>query len=196
MKTLLRIDASARAAGSYSRALADYVQERWQQTYPAGQIIVRDLAGAPVPHLDQATIAAFQAATPDVPPSPNAALALSTTLIDELRAADLVLLSTPLYNFNVPSPLKAYFDHVVRTGQTIDAEAVTRFLQRVWHKDRIPDLRATATLQWFNGTPGLLLYEQGTLLAALCLDVDQGLIQRIYAVRNPGKLVALRQRRR
>ncbi len=112
MKTLLRIDSSARKQGSCSRALADHFQARWCEAHPGGQVRVRDLADAPVPHLDNATIAAFQAG------EGGGQVALSDTLIAELAAADQLLISSPLYNFSLPSTLKAYLDHVIRRGHT------------------------------------------------------------------------------
>ena len=118
MQTLLRIDASARSDGSHTRALADHFQARWREAYPEGEVIWRSLADDPVPHLTDGLIKAFQA--PDH--SRGADSHLSDTLIEELRRADHVLIGSPLYNLNVPSPLKAYFDHVVRSGITFAAE--------------------------------------------------------------------------
>lgn len=118
MPTLLRIDASTRSDGSHTRALADHFQARWQASHPEGAIIRRSFADAPVPHLTEETIMAFQQADT----SANTAASLSDALIDELRRADHVLISSPLYNLNVPSSLKAYFDHVVRAGVTFAAE--------------------------------------------------------------------------
>ncbi|WAS99217.1 FMN-dependent NADH-azoreductase [Nannocystis punicea] len=116
MKTLLRIDASARYEGSSSRKLADEVQARWTAAHPGGRVIVRDLAQSPVPHIDGATIAAFYGAPVGEPPP--AGVALSDALIAELRAADHLIVSTPLYNQSLPSSLKAWIDHVVRGGHT------------------------------------------------------------------------------
>ncbi|WP_260292446.1 NAD(P)H-dependent oxidoreductase [Sedimenticola hydrogenitrophicus] len=118
MQTLLRIDASARADGSHTRALADHFQARWQEACPEGEVIWRSLADDPVPHLTDGLIQAFQASGD----ARGAASHLSDTLIEELRRADHVLISSPLYNLNVPSPLKAWFDHVVRSGETFAAE--------------------------------------------------------------------------
>lgn len=118
MQTLLRIDASARSDGSHTRSLADYFQAKWCDAYPEGGVIRRSLADNPVPHLTDALIQAFQA--PDH--SRSADGHLSDTLIEELRSADHVLIGSLLYNLNVPSPLKAYFDHVVRSGITFAAE--------------------------------------------------------------------------
>ncbi len=118
MKTLLRIDASARKQGSHSRELGDYFQNRFIQMNPESRVIQRDLAKDPVPHLDNSTIAAFQGTTNGSKSPSSDLVALSETLIAELRSADQLLISSPLYNFNVPSPLKAYIDHVVRFDQT------------------------------------------------------------------------------
>lgn len=117
-KTLLRIDSSARKQGSHSRALADHFQTLWLQANPDGRIVSRDLADTPLPHLLNSTIAAFTAPNDSAPVSPPDAVALSDQLIAELQAADQVLVSSPLYNFNVPSTLKAWVDHVVRFGRT------------------------------------------------------------------------------
>lgn len=118
MTTLLRIDASTRIKGSHSRRLADYYQTQWLKTHPQGKIILRDLALNPVPHLTHEMIEAFQAEGKSSSP----ATALSHVLIQELRAADHLLIGSPMYNFSLPSTLKAYFDHVVRSGLTFDIE--------------------------------------------------------------------------
>ena len=118
MKTLLRIDASIRKHGSYSRELADYFQAQWTQANPESQVVRRDLADDPIPHIDNSTIAGFQVADEGGSHTSSDAMTLSDSLIAELQLADQVLVSSPLYNFNVPSPLKAYIDHVVRSGRT------------------------------------------------------------------------------
>ncbi|NOY83574.1 MAG: FMN-dependent NADH-azoreductase, partial [Nitrospirae bacterium] len=90
----------------------------WLKTHPQGKIILRDLALNPVPHLTHEMIEAFQAEGKSSSPS----TALSHVLIQELRAADHLLIGSPMYNFTLPSTLKAYFDHVVRSGLTFDLE--------------------------------------------------------------------------
>lgn len=114
MKTLLRIDASIRHHGSHSRALADHYEARWRQAHPNGEVIRRCLATDPVPHLSQGDFDAFSA-----PLGAHGDL-LSDTLIRELQLADHILIASPLYNFTLPSALKAYFDHVVRSGVTFE----------------------------------------------------------------------------
>jgi FMN-dependent NADH-azoreductase len=112
VKTLLRIDASARLDGSTTRHLTEYFQARWKEANPEGRVIARCLASHPIPHLDQETVERFHVA--------GSAHSLSDGLIDELRRADHVLIGTPLYNFTLPSTLKAYLDHVVRAGYTFE----------------------------------------------------------------------------
>lgn len=113
MPTLLRIDASVRTEGSYSRAVADQLRDGWVRANPGGRVVVRDLAEAPPPHLCARTMAALLGA-------PGATDATSDELIGELAAATDLLISTPLYNFGIPSTLKAWFDHVVRAGHTFE----------------------------------------------------------------------------
>jgi FMN-dependent NADH-azoreductase len=114
-KTLLRIDASARLNGSHSRSLADHFQKNWTRAHPEGRVVMRDLARDPVPHLTDATIAVFQGAAAV---EKSAEAKLSDLLVSEIESADEILLSSPLYNFAIPSTLKAYFDHIARFGRT------------------------------------------------------------------------------
>ena len=116
MATLLRIDASARSKDSVSRALADQVQAKWTAAHPTGQVMHRDLAALSVPHITETTIRGFYAEELD--DELVAATQLSDELISELLLADEILLSTPMYNFTVPSVLKAYIDQIVRINRT------------------------------------------------------------------------------
>ena len=118
MKTLLRIDASVRTAESYSRKLADVFQEKWLIANPHGKVVTRDLTVNPVPHLKNETILDFFSPAESHTPEIRNAIALSDTLVAELVAADAIVFSTPLYNFSIPSVLKAYIDHIVRAGKT------------------------------------------------------------------------------
>lgn len=118
MKTLLRIDCSARITGSHSRALADYFETEWRNTNPNGQVIYRDLTKTDLPHIQNQTIEGFYTPPSAMSSAIKAATALSDTLIEELKTVDIVLISSPLYNLNIPSNLKAYLDQVVRVGHT------------------------------------------------------------------------------
>ncbi|NER82089.1 MAG: hypothetical protein F6K42_21520 [Leptolyngbya sp. SIO1D8] len=115
MKTLLRIDASVRIEGSNTRTLTDYFQSQWLNANPGGSVIRRSLDSDPIPHISNETIKAFQ------PSNKQASRrSISDTLIDELQKADHLLIGSPLYNLTLPSTLKAYFDHVVRSGFTFE----------------------------------------------------------------------------
>ena len=118
MPTLLRIDASSRNTASHSRALGDAFEAEWRALHPDAAIVRRDLAAEPVPHIADATIAGFYAAPEAMTPELREATALSDALIAELTVADVLLITTPMYNFSVPSALKAWVDQIVRIGRT------------------------------------------------------------------------------
>jgi FMN-dependent NADH-azoreductase len=110
-QTILRLDASARRAGSASRAFADAVLAR----LPAAQVTTRDLAPG-IPQITESyTTGTFRAAD-QRGDEERAALALSDALLAELQAADTLLIATATYNFNIPASLKAWIDQVARAG--------------------------------------------------------------------------------
>jgi len=115
MKTLLRIDASIRLADSHTRKLTSYFEKAWLMENPDAQVIRRCLMTGPIPHLTQTDLDEFQNTNDHV-----MARKLSDILIDELRCADHLLIGSPLYNLGLPSSLKAYFDHTVRSGLTFE----------------------------------------------------------------------------
>lgn len=104
MAHLLHIDSSVQGDQSVSRTLTRRAAQRWQAVHLHGTVTYRDLATNPLPHLDLRTSAT-----------------LSAELIDEVKAADTVLLGLPLYNFGPPSTVKAWVDHIVAAGLSIDA---------------------------------------------------------------------------
>jgi FMN-dependent NADH-azoreductase len=118
MSTLLKIDVSPRGEHSISRKLGNHFATEWQSNHVGGKIVTRDLATTKIPFVDLPWIAgAFTA--PDKHTSEHkAALKLSDEFITELLGADEVVISTPMYNFNVPAALKAWIDHVVRLNKT------------------------------------------------------------------------------
>ena len=118
MSTLLHLKSSLFSdAGQSSQLAARYVAQ-WRRDHPSGRVIERDLARDPVPHLTAERFAAFLAKPEDRTPEQQAVAGFSDALIDELRAADTIVLGLPMYNFGVPSTLKAYFDHIARAGVT------------------------------------------------------------------------------
>jgi FMN-dependent NADH-azoreductase len=113
---ILRIDASARRQGSVSRQLNDQILRRYRNE-GAVNVVFRDLAN-PLPQIDAAWIGANFAEKDARSPDQNSALNLSDDLIGELRAADVILIGLPIYNFGVPASLKAWVDLVARRGET------------------------------------------------------------------------------
>ena len=118
MKTLLQINASLFANQGQSTRLADQFAAAWQGSNPDSRVVVRDLAAEPVPHLDGARFGAFLAKPEERSAEQQAVVDYSDALVAELRAADIIVLGLPLYNFGVPSTLKAYLDHIARAGVT------------------------------------------------------------------------------
>jgi FMN-dependent NADH-azoreductase len=118
MPRLLRIDSSARLTGSVSRELGDRFENAWRARGASFSVTRRDLVADPVPQIEQATIAGFYTAPNDMTPDLRAATALSDKLIAELKSADELLITAPMYNFTIPAALKAWVDQVVRISET------------------------------------------------------------------------------
>ncbi|MGW2033343.1 MULTISPECIES: FMN-dependent NADH-azoreductase [Streptomyces] len=119
MPTLLHIDSSVFSTeASASRAVTATFRKHWQEQHPDGTVVYRDLAADPVPHLSaEAHVAGF------VPPSAHspeqaAVFAERVKLIEELEQADAVLIGAPMYNYTIPSTLKAWLDNVILFGRT------------------------------------------------------------------------------
>ena len=112
---VLRIDASMRRAGSVSRDLADDVIASLRARH--GDVTERNLADG-VPLIDEAWIGANFTDPADRTDEQKAALALSDTLVRELKEADAVVIATPIYNFSVPGALKAWIDQIARARET------------------------------------------------------------------------------
>ena len=120
MAHLLHIDSSIQGERSISRALSARAAERWRDANPDGTVTYRDLATEPVPHLDPAGAQARF-----VPPEQHnaeqaASWARSVELVGEVAAADTVLFGLPLYNFGPPSTVKAWLDHLIAPGLSMD----------------------------------------------------------------------------
>jgi FMN-dependent NADH-azoreductase len=119
MAHLLRIDSSARTAGSVTRQLTAEFAAHWGRANPAGTAAHRDLGTSPVPHLMAATVDGMFVPPPARTADQVRATGLQEELIAELAAADTVVIGVPMYNFNIPSALKAWIDHVVVFGRTV-----------------------------------------------------------------------------
>ena len=118
MKTLLQIQTSLFENNGQSSKLASTFASEWLDANPEGRVIVRDIGREPVPHLTAERFQAFLAKPVDRTPEQQAIAGFSDALIEELRGADVIVLGLPMYNFGVPSSLKAYFDHIARAGVT------------------------------------------------------------------------------
>src|SRR5690348_20258 len=116
--TLLQINTSLFSNTGQSTRLADQFVAGRQAADRALGVVVRDLARDPIPHLTAERFQAFLAKPEARNAAQRAIVAESDALIDELKAADIVAIGLPMYNFGVPSQLKAYFDHVARAGVT------------------------------------------------------------------------------
>ncbi|MEM9726806.1 MAG: NAD(P)H-dependent oxidoreductase [Pseudomonadota bacterium] len=114
---ILRIDASARQEGSVSRAAADAVIERLRAQGPV-TVDHLDLAETTLPAVDAGWIAANFTPEADRTDAHRAALAGSDQLVAQLKAADAVVIATPIYNFGLPAPLKAWIDQIARARLT------------------------------------------------------------------------------
>jgi FMN-dependent NADH-azoreductase len=118
MKTLLQINASLAGANGQSSRLAERFGADWLAQNPDGRVVKRDLAADPVPHLTAERFQAFLSQPEARTDEQRAVSDYSETLIEELRNADTIVFAVPMYNFSVPSTLRAYFDHIARAGIT------------------------------------------------------------------------------
>jgi FMN-dependent NADH-azoreductase len=121
MSTLLQINASINNGNGESSRLANQFVAAFHKSHPKVTIVVRDVAAAePVPHLNAERFGAFVTKPEARSAAQHAVVAYSDTLINELKQADVIVLGLPMYNFGVPSQLKAYFDHIARLGVTFE----------------------------------------------------------------------------
>jgi FMN-dependent NADH-azoreductase len=117
-QTLLQLNSSLQSENGQSTRLANAFVAGWKARNPEGTTIVRDLNRDPVPHLTAERLQAFITRPEQRTPEQLAGAAYSDALIDELKRADVIVVGLPMYNFDIPSTLKAYFDHVARAGVT------------------------------------------------------------------------------
>ena len=118
MSKVLVLKSSILAGYSQSNQLADHFIEEWKTAHGSDDIVVRDLAANPIPVLDGELVGALRPSDATLTPRQQEALDLSNELIAEIQAADTVVITAPMYNFNIPTQLKNYFDLVARAGVT------------------------------------------------------------------------------
>lgn len=117
MTKLLHVDSSVLGPHSVSRQVSAAIVERLRQTTPGLAITTRDLTTSPLAHLSGAHLAAAQGVVP-TDPAVQQELADSQTVLNEFLAADIVVLGAPMYNFSLPSQLKAWIDRILVAGKT------------------------------------------------------------------------------
>ena len=121
MPSLLAVTASPRGAYSVSTALTHAFVETWKRHHTSENVVTRDLSHADLPYVDLPWIAGAYTPADQRTPEMVRALEISDKLIAELQAADHIVIGTPMYNFAVPSVLKAWIDQIVRFGATFTA---------------------------------------------------------------------------
>jgi FMN-dependent NADH-azoreductase len=194
MKTLLKIQASIYGSGGQSSRLADQFVAQWLANNPNGRVVTRDLSAEPVPHLTQERFAAFLTAPAERTPEQQTIVDYSDALIGELQNADAIVFAVPMYNFSVPSTIRAYFDHIARTGVTfrytergpeglIKGKQVYVFLARGGVYSGEADTQ-TPYLRQFLGFIGLtdakFIYAQGLAMGEEARD--RSLVQARHAI--------------
>jgi len=123
MKNILLIQSSPRGIESLSQQVAHSIVKDLQARYPDAKVVVRDLAENPPPHVGRDFVSGLHLQPDQLTREQSTAVALSDSLIAELSAADALVLAVPMYNFGLPSTLKAWIDHVVRAGRTFSHSA-------------------------------------------------------------------------
>ncbi|NYS78028.1 MULTISPECIES: NAD(P)H-dependent oxidoreductase [Halomonadaceae] len=146
MTHILHIDASARPGiagtdnhGSHSRHLSHRFVHQWQLSCPQDTVTYRDIGQNPPSIINHDWIASAFTPEERLEPWMKEALAESDHLVDELIAADIVVIGTPLYNFGMPAALKAWIDQVVRAGRTVefdDTNPIDPFVPKLTDRER------------------------------------------------------------
>ena len=123
MKKFLIINASTNFQGSFSRRLSEYFIGKLNIPGHEYEICFRDLANRPIPHVSQNWIDADRKPATQRNVQDREELRMSDTLIEELRRTDIIVIASPMYNWSIPSNLKAYLDQVMRFNETFAANS-------------------------------------------------------------------------
>ncbi|HLT07543.1 MAG TPA: NAD(P)H-dependent oxidoreductase [Cyclobacteriaceae bacterium] len=118
MRKVLVINSSLREHTSHSRALTKLFVEVWSKKYPNDTYIYREVGLNPIPHITQEWITAAFTKVEERTDANQKPLRLSNILLKELREADVYVMGVPMYNWSIPSGLKAYLDHILRINET------------------------------------------------------------------------------
>ena len=115
---LLHIDSSITGGASASRQVSAAIVAALAQTHPGLEIVSRDLDADPIPHLDFARLASVRQSPPDAPAPTTADTEANGAILQQFLDADAVVIGAPMYNFTVPSQLKAWLDRILVPGKT------------------------------------------------------------------------------
>lgn len=115
---ILHLDSSILGAQSVSRQLSQQVVTRLTQDHANAKVVYRDLVANPINHLDLGALSASQMPADQLSAEQQTQRALTETLLDELFAADVIVIGMPFYNFGMPSQLKTWIDHITVAGRT------------------------------------------------------------------------------
>ena len=118
MTALLQINSSIFSSDGHSSQLANEFVAAWRANNQETLVTVRDLAIQPLPHLDAQRVSAFFTQPIDRTAEQQVFINESDALIDEIKQSDVIVIGLPMYNFGIPSTLKAYFDQIARAGVT------------------------------------------------------------------------------
>jgi FMN-dependent NADH-azoreductase len=118
MSNILLVTSSPRGEASHSTKIATELAEKLAGELPNGKIVKRDLVSNPLPHIEPAYASGIYTAAEARTPRQAEVVAVSDTVVDELFAADHIVLATGLINFSISSTLKAWIDHISRSGRT------------------------------------------------------------------------------
>jgi FMN-dependent NADH-azoreductase len=118
---LLHLDSSVLGANSVSRQVSAAIADRLTRATPGIEVTYRDLSATPLAHLSGAHLAAAQGATPDAALQPD--LTAGQAVLEEFLAADIVVIGAPMYNFTIPTQLKAWIDRIAVAGKTFKYDA-------------------------------------------------------------------------
>ncbi|MCZ9880683.1 FMN-dependent NADH-azoreductase [Arthrobacter sp. B2a2-09] len=183
MTTLLHIDTSVfPGEASSSRSVTAAFRKTWEEQHPEGTVIYRDLASDPVPHITADAWSAGYAAPPGRTPGQSTAFTARVRLIEELEQADAVLIGAPMYNYSIPSTLKAWLDNVLLLGRTAGESRSAQGTPAV--------VVASRGGSYGPGTPRegyefVQNYLEAVLKGTLGLDLDFIVPELTMATRNP-----------
>jgi FMN-dependent NADH-azoreductase len=118
MSSILLVTSSPRGAASHSTRVATELAQKLQAKTPGSKIVMRDLASDPLPHIDSDYSSGIYTPVESRSPRQHTVVGLSDAIVDELFAANAIVIATGLINFNISSTLKAWVDHIARAGKT------------------------------------------------------------------------------